>query len=614
MSNCGLHAYIVPMEDAHQSEYIADVDKRLPFVSSFTGSRGYGVVTIKEAAMWTDGRYFLQARAEMPPEWTLMKEQVADTPTSAEWLARTLAVGDVVGVDANLISHAAFTDLAASLSKSKVTLRAHPANLVDKLWGEAQPKRPSNPVHPLGVKYSGETWQSKLDRIRSAMAAKKTQALLLCSLDEIAWTFNLRGSDIVYNPVFFSYAIIEMNRCTLFLSSQQAATVKTHLTDPKYPVRIEEYSNVQAVLSATVKSLVDENCESLVWVSGRATNHALAQLVPQANTYSEQSPVLLLKAVKNAVELEGFRQSHIKDGVAHVEFLYWLENKMLETTPNVTENSAADYIAARRAEQKDFVSLSFGTISAVGGHASSPHYHPDPAAHNLLRKDKVFLLDSGAQFLDGTTDVTRTMVFDNHTTNAFLRQMYTLVLKAHINLARQLFPSGTNGMRLDTLSRKDMWNVGLDFGHGTGHGVGHYLNVHEGPAGFGYRSMSYAKEGIVEGMVLTIEPGYYHAGDFGIRIENVYLVRPTDTQHSPAEGCTFLSFEPVTLVPIEKTLIDVRRLSFDEATWLNYYHAIVESKIGAELRRQGKIAIAEWLKQACAPVDVNLAAQVKGHS
>uniref|UniRef100_A0A914VX85 Uncharacterized protein n=1 Tax=Plectus sambesii TaxID=2011161 RepID=A0A914VX85_9BILA len=507
-----------------------------------------------------------------------------------------------------------FTQLRKALQGSDVSLVAVPENLVDIVWGTERPSEPNNQVVVLPDNFNGRAWQDKLAAIRREMTTANAKLLVLSALDEIAWTFNLRGSDIVYNPVFFAYAIIGHDFVSLFIDERKVSDqmlvhlnaahkngdvhMKEGTKNDEESVALFPYSAVADYLS---KYLADAltGPRDKVWLPAESTNEAVASVVPKKSRLSKSSPVCLMKAIKNQTELDGMRNAHLKDAVAHCEFLLWLENEMKHPSAELTERSVADHFEKLRAEQADFVSLSFETISAVGAHAASPHYSLTDQSNCPLAKDQVYLVDSGGQYRDGTTDVTRTVCFDEPT--PYQKKCFTLVLKGHIQLAKQKFPERTNGMRLDTLSRMGLWDVGLDFRHGTGHGVGHYLNVHEGPAGIGYRSLSYATEGIVENMILTIEPGYYEDDAFGIRIENVYAIVPAETEYC-FPGSRFLTFESLTFVPIQRKFLDPTLLSASELAWLNDYHDQCLDKVGALLKSQGKRDALKWLEEQCKPL------------
>ncbi|XP_071090079.1 xaa-Pro aminopeptidase 1-like [Haliotis cracherodii] len=585
-----IHAYIIPTGDAHQSEYVADCDTRRAYISGFTGSAGTAIVTESKAALWTDGRYFLQAEKQLDNNWTLMKTGSKDTPTQAEWLVKELPTEGRVGVDPFLFSVEQWKPLAKELKSNGHSLVQVSQNLVDMVW-EDRPPPPNNPLLVLGQEYTGQTWQEKVKRVREKLHSKQATAIAITALDEIAWLFNLRGSDIQYNPVFFSYSVITFDGVYLFIDESKVdKAVTQHLelkgavnSDGSLSVEIHPYEDMKSFVACLA-----ETCDGKIWISEKSS-YALVSLIPKLNRLTSPSPIAAFKAVKNEVEIQGMRRAHIKDAVAICEFFHWLEKDVSHGT--VTEVSAADKLEGFRRQQEDFVSLSFDTISSIGADAAIIHYQPSAESNKPITSDQIYLCDAGAQYRDGTTDITRTVHFGSPT--KYEQECFTRVLKGHINLSRTVFPNDVKGHSLDTLARLSLWEAGLDYLHGTGHGVGAFLNVHEGPCGISPR-VSLSEIPLEEGMILSNEPGYYEDGKFGVRIESLVLVVKADTQYNFRKK-GYLTFEPITLVPIQTKLIDPSLLTEQEIDWLNEYHTRCREVIGAELKKQGKLKVLDWL-------------------
>ncbi|XP_052772140.1 xaa-Pro aminopeptidase 1-like [Mya arenaria] len=577
-----LNAYIVPSGDAHMSEYIAPCDCRRPFVSGFDGSAGTAVITEHEAKMWTDGRYFLQAEKQMDGNWALMKDGLPSTPTQGEWLSKVLPVGGKVGVDPFLMSAEVWTPLARTLKSNGHSLVPVAENLIDLVWSD-QPDPPSNSLMVLENYYTGCSWQDKVVDVREKMKEKNAGALVISALDEIAYLFNMRGSDIEYNPVFFAYAVVTMDSVHLFTNPERIdKKVRSHLHLDMPPenegvkVTIAPYNNVKNF----VADLVD-NVSGKIWISDKSS-YGLVSSIPKLRRLIAASPLALMKAVKNAQEIEGMRRAHVKDAVTLCEYFSWLERNVPLGT--VTEVSAASQLENIKHGQEDYVSLSFATISSTGSNGAVIHYHPSPETDKTLSTEEIYLCDSGAQYRDGTTDVTRTMHFG--TPSDYEKECFTRVLKGHINLCRSVFPNGLKGTLLDSFARAALWEAGLDYLHGTGHGVGSFLNVHEGPCGI-HQRINPHEVPLQEGMILSDEPGYYEDGKFGCRIENLVLVVKKETKYNFREK-GFLTFEPITLVPIQQKMIEASLLTQEEIDWLNEYHTRCREVVGAELQRQRK--------------------------
>lgn len=594
-----LQAYIVPTGDAHQSEYVAESDQRRVFLCGFTGSAGTAVVTDNKAALWTDGRYYLQAEAQLDSNWILMKDGLPDTPTMASWLSKVLPVGSHVGCDPSLMSRETWKPLSKELRSNGHSLVPVQENLIDLIW-EDRPDPPSSALIVLPPRYTGYTWQEKVAQVQGKLKEKNAFAFVVTALDEVAWLFNLRGDDIQYNPVFFAYAIVTLKGVHLFIDGKKLEQpVRQHLqvngasaagAGNGANVTTHGYAEIWNFLETLVK-----NQEGKIWVSEKSS-FAVSDLIPKDQRILNPSPVAKLKCVKNSAEIEGMKQAQIQDAVALCEFLHWLEHEVPKGT--VTEISAADKAEKFRSQQKDFVSLSFDTISSSGPNGAIIHYKPKPDTDTQVTTDQVYLIDSGAQYRCGTTDTTRTLHLG--TPSKHEQECFTRVLKGHINLCTVIFPAGTRGHSLDSLARTSLWSVGLDYPHGTGHGVGAYLNVHEGPCGISLR-VSLTDIPLEEGMILSDEPGYYEDGKFGIRIENCVLVTKAETKHR-YRSKQFLTFEPITLVPIQTKMIDPSLLTEHEIAWLNNYHADIRTKVGEELKAQGKTEVYHWLLKNTEPL------------
>uniref|UniRef100_A0A9J7YR39 Xaa-Pro aminopeptidase 1 n=2 Tax=Cyprinus carpio TaxID=7962 RepID=A0A9J7YR39_CYPCA len=569
-----IQAYIVPSGDAHQSEYIAPCDCRREFICGFNGSAGTAIVTEQHAALWTDGRYFLQASQQMDNNWTLMKMGLKETPSQEDWLISVLPENSKVGVDPWIIAADQWKNMSKALSSAGHSLVAVQDNLIDVIW-EDRPARPSTKLITLGLKHTGLTWQDKVTALRGKMAERKISWFVVTALDEIAWLFNLRGSDIEYNPVFFAYAIIGMSNIKLFVDRKRLMepVVREHLeldspSKPELTIQCFPYESVYMELQAVCAALAPKE---KMWICDKASC-ALTQVIPKAHRSAiPYTPLCLAKAVKNPTEIQGMKMAHIKDAVALCELFAWLEKEIPKGT--VTEISVADKAEELRSQQKDFVGLSFPTISSVGPNGAIIHY------------------------IDGTTDVTRTVHFGTPTD--YEKECFTYVLKGHIAVSAAVFPNGTKGHLLDSFARAALWDSGLDYLHGTGHGVGCFLNVHEGPCGISYKT--FADEPLEAGMIVSDEPGYYEDGSFGIRIENVVLVIPAKTKYNYRNRGS-LTFEPLTLVPIQLKMINTDLLTQKERDWVNDYHKKCRETIGAELERQGRKEALDWLIRETQPI------------
>ncbi|XP_063700058.1 xaa-Pro aminopeptidase ApepP [Culicoides brevitarsis] len=579
-----IQAYIIPTDDAHQSEYICDRDKRRAFICGFDGSSGSCVVTEDEALLWTDGRYYLQASKQLNENWKLMKDGLPTTLTLDAYLCKNLKKGSKVGVDPNLLSARNWLPLANSLKQHGCSLVGIEENLIDLVWAEKQPKAPQNKIIPLGLEHCGKKIGDKVKEIRAQMTENCCSVLVVSALDEIAWLMNLRGNDIDYNPVFFSYCLVMMDEIILFVDENKLSKeVFEHFKTNEVEVSIQPYNAIKPTLKEKA-----QNCEGKVWIS-LGSSQGLTSLICETKLHQEKTPISVMKAIKNDTEIAGMKNCHIRDGVALCQYFAWLE-KELEENRKVDEISGADKLQELRSVQDKFVGLSFPTISSSGPNGAIIHYNPTPESKRPITKDELYLCDSGAQYLDGTTDVTRTLHFGVPT--EFEKECFTRVLKGQIALGTAIFPTKTKGQFLDTIARKPLWDVGLNYAHGTGHGVGHFLNVHEGPIGIGVRPMP-DDCGLQENMVLSNEPGYYEDGQFGIRLENICCVKPFNSKWFKSQGA--LTFETITMCPIQTKMIKKNLLTEKEIQVLNEYHKQVFDTLEPLLKDVGDELTLKWL-------------------
>ncbi|KAK1598806.1 metallopeptidase family M24 [Colletotrichum navitas] len=579
MKERNVDVYVIPSEDSHASEYIAGCDARREFISGFSGSAGCAVVTLGKAALATDGRYFNQASKQLDQNWLLLKQGLQDVPTWQEWAAEQSAGGKVVGVDPELITGSIAKKLTEKVKRSGGSdLVPLDENLVDLVWAEARPARPKNPIKVLPEKFSGKDVKTKLKELRQELDRKNSRAFVVSMLDEIAWLFNLRGDDIPYNPVFFSYAIITSDSATLYVdASKLGEETHAYLTDNDVSVKPYEtiFESINTLRSSDKLSQATSGASSKRFMISTKASWALKRSLGGDGQVDEvRSPIGDSKAVKNKTEMAGMRACHIRDGSALIEYFAWLEDQLVAKKVKLDEVQAADKLEQLRSKQKDYVGLSFDTISSTGANAAVIHYKPERGACSIIDPTAIYLCDSGAQYLDGTTDTTRTLHFGQPTEAEKLA--YTLVLKGNIALDTAIFPKGTTGFAIDCLARQHLWKEGLDYRHGTGHGVGSYLNVHEGPVGIGTR-VQFAEVALAPGNVLSIEPGFYEDGSYGIRIENVAMVTEVKTKHSFGDK-PYLGFEHVTMVPYCRNLIEPSLLTAEEKAWLNAHHADILQK------------------------------------
>lgn len=571
-----LAAFIFPSTDAHQSEYVADHWMGRAWISGFDGSAGTAVVTMHSAALWTDSRYFLAAEEQLKgTEFQLMKLKIPGTLSIAEWLGKELQDVDSpeVGLDGWVNSYSSTSGLIADLRKAGgITVRTN-FDPLEEIWKD-RPSIPLKPVEIQPMEFAGEDVSSKIKRIRLALRAQHADGMLVSALDDIAWTLNLRGTDVHCVPVFVSYLLIASDKVSLFVDEAKVSSeIRAYLESNG--VSIYKYNKVEEGLKAY--------SEYNILLDGNETSYYLWKAVRCQEIVQASSPIPAMKAVKNEAEIAGYRSAMLKDGVAMVKFLKWLLPAV--EAGGETEISIDKKLTALRAEQKLFRDISFDTIAGYLAHGAIVHYEATPETDIPLKPEGLLLLDSGAQYQDGTTDITRTIALGPITEE--MKHIYTLVLKAHIQLELAKFPDGASGTQLDALGRECMWREGFNFLHGTGHGVGSYLSVHEGPHQI---RMEYMPTPLRAGMTLTDEPGLYLAGKFGVRIENTVLL----SDYMKTEFGKFLQIEPLTLCPIDTAPIDLAMLMPEELTWLNEYHAKVYAELAPYLDEEEK----KWLENA----------------
>lgn len=574
----GMGAYIFPSTDAHNSEYVADHWKGREWISGFDGSAGTVVVTQQGAALWTDSRYFIAAEEQLQGTGIeLMRLRVEGTPSVAEWLSRQLSGAEarVVGLDGWVNSAAEVSGLRAELAPLGLEVRTD-FDPLGEIW-TSRPPVPQNQVEIQPLQYAGEAAQDKVNRILSVLREQGAEGMLVSALDDIAWTLNLRGSDVHCNPVFVSYLIIEQSGATLFVDETKvAAGVADYLR--QIHVAVRPYGDVAGFLR-------EEYRGETILLDAQETNSYLAVCAAEgASVRFLPSPIPPMKAIKNEAEIQGFRRAMVRDGVAMVKFLRWLRPAV--EAGGQTEMSVDRKLTALRAEQDLFRGVSFDTIAGYEAHGAIVHYEATPETDIPLEPRGLILIDSGAQYQDGTTDITRTVALGLVTEEQ--RRVYTLVLKGHIQLEMAKFPDGCNGTQIDALARQPLWRAGLNFLHGTGHGVGSYLSVHEGPHQI---RMEHRPAPLREGMTVTDEPGIYMAGRFGVRIENTLLIK----SYKETEFGKFLEMESLTLCPIDTAPIDFALLTAEEKEWLTDYHRMVYDRLSPHLDGEDL----EWLKANC---------------
>ncbi|KAH8975591.1 hypothetical protein BDL97_01G166700 [Sphagnum fallax] len=671
-----LHAVVVPSEDAHQSEYVADADKRREFISGFNGSAGVAVITRDKALLWTDGRYFLQATQQLRSSWKLMR--IGEDPPLESWLADNLEKEATVGVDPSCISVDTAHRWEPAFAKHGQKLVQLRENLIDKVW-KNRPAQKVAPVVPHPLEFTGRSAKEKISELRGKLSQEKASAIVVTALDEVAWLYNVRGGDVLYNPVVHAYGIVTHASAFFYVDKQKTSVeVQQYLLENGIEIReydsiledvkalaeqpisfnkavkntsnnkiaaegIEEKEAVQTnghqssaeVASAEPLDAVDSledyvanhreeesdeqategNREAIIWVDPGSCSYMVYSHIPADQVLLQQSPLALAKALKHPLELEGMRKAHIRDGAAVVSYLAWLDAQMQDLygaagyfsevkggslkrkrseEDKLTEVTVSDKLAEFRSKQEHFRGLSFETISSVGANGAIIHYSPKSDTCAEMQPDAMYLCDSGAQYLDGTTDITRTMHSCKPT--AHEKTCATQVLKGHIALDMAVFPNGTTGHALDILARVPLWKEGLDYRHGTGHGVGCYLNVHEGPHLISFRPQA-RNVALQATMTVTDEPGYYEDGNFGVRIENVLIVNEAGAKYNYGEK-GYLAFEHITWAPYQTKLMELSLLSETEKIWVDEYHVACREKLSPLLTGSDL----EWLHKATEPL------------
>ncbi|HBG1535686.1 TPA: aminopeptidase P family protein [Clostridioides difficile] len=578
MEEKNIDAYMIPSSDNHQSEYVGDYFKSREFISGFNGSAGTVIVTKDEAGLWTDGRYFIQAESQLEGSTIkLFKMGQEGCPTTDEYLYKNIPEGGTLGFDGRVISAREGATLAEKLSKKGIKIE-YQYDLIDSIWSD-RPALSDSKAFLLDVKYCGESFSSKLARLREKMSEKGTSTHVITTLDDIAWLFNIRGGDVKYNPVVLSYAVITLKEVYLFVDESK---LNEEILDElaKENVQIKPYNDVYEFVKNIDKT-------EKVLLDGTKLSYTIYNNIPcEVEKVDEFNPVMFFKAQKNEVELENIRNSHVKDGVAFTKFMYWLKKNVGKM--EITEISATQKLEDLRREQEGFFEPSFNTIAAYKEHAAMMHYSATPESNYKLEAEGLFLVDSGGQYYDGTTDITRTTVLGPISDE--LKLHFTSVARGMINLSKAKFLHGCRGYNLDILSRSCMWNMGIDYQCGTGHGIGFVLNVHEAPNGFRWRVVPERFDSAVleEGMVTTNEPGIYIEGSHGIRTENEIVVRKAEKNFYGQ----FMEFEVVTLAPIDLDGIVPELMNKDEKDYLNWYHKLVYDKISPFLTDEER----EWLK------------------
>uniref|UniRef100_A0A0D3HMQ8 Xaa-Pro aminopeptidase n=1 Tax=Oryza barthii TaxID=65489 RepID=A0A0D3HMQ8_9ORYZ len=621
-----LHALVVPSDDAHQSEYVAERDKRLQFISGFTGiarSAGLALITMKEALLWTDGRYFLQAEKQLSDHWELMC--MGEDPPVEVWIADNLSDEAVIGINPWCISVDTAQRYEHAFSKKHQTLFQLSSDLVDEVWKDRPLANTQPVVHP--VEFAGCSVTGKLKELRKKLLHEKARGIIIAALDEVAWLYNIRGNDVHYSPVVHSYSIVTLHSAFFYVDNRKVSVeVQSYMSENGIDIR--DYNMVQSDVSLLASGQLKGSAVNGSSHEGNGMNDnskilidnscclALYSKLDEDQVLILQSPVALSKAVKNPVELDGLRKAHIRDGVAVVQYLAWLDNQMQENygasgyfsgakgsqkkehvEVKLTEVSVSDKLEGFRAAKEYFKGPSFPMISAVGPNAAILHYSPEASSCAELDTDKIYLFDTGAQYLDGTTDITRTVHFGKPSEHE--KSCYTAVLKGHIALDTAVFPNGTTGHALDILARTPLWKSGLDYRHGTSHGVGSYLTVHEGPHQISFRP-SARNVPLQASMTVTDEPGYYEDGSFGIRLENVLIVQDANTKFNFGDK-GYLAFEHITWAPYQTKLIDATLLAPAEIEWVNTYHSDCRRILQPYLNEQEK----EWLRKATEPITVS---------
>ena len=577
MEQQNIDCYIIPTDDYHHSEYVGDYFKFREYMTGFSGSAGTAVFTREKAGLWTDGRYFIQAEAQLKGSGiTLYKSGEPEVPTIEEFLKKELEEGAVLGFDGRTVSYAQ-GEKYRQIAEGEGASIEFRLDLAPDTW-TGRPEMSTEPAFLLEDEYSGENIESKLKRIREKMKENGCNAHILSSLDDIAWLFNIRGNDIAYCPLVLSYAIVYNNSVELFANSQKFSEEIVNLF-AENQIQIYPYEDIYRVVS-------EMTSEDKVLLDSKIMNYRLYQAISKDTVIvDKQNPEILMKSVKNETQAENLRKAHLKDAVAHTKFMYWLKKNIGRV--EITELSASARLEGLRAEQEHFLGPSFGPISAYGEHGAIVHYSADEKSNVPLKEGKLFMTDTGGHYLEGSTDITRTVALGE--VGNIEKEHFTLVARAMLHLANTVFLYGCSGANLDCIAREVFWKEGLNFNHGTGHGVGYLLNIHEGPINFRWKGGERPAPALEENMVITDEPGIYIEGSHGIRLENELLVRKTVKN----EYGQFMNFEILTYVPIDLDAILPEKMSTEEKEMLNHYHKQVYEKVSPYLSEEERI----WLKE-----------------
>ena len=574
MKERGIDYYIIPSADYHQSEYVGDYFKGREWISGFTGSAGTVVVTQNEVGLWTDGRYFIQAEKQLQGSGiTLFKMGEEGVPTFIQYIVNNIQSGETLGFDGKVLATNTVLDFEAKLKDKKVNFNFE-FDLVGEIWRD-RPSLPASQVFVLEEKFTGESVEKKLTRVRNILEEENCDVNIITSLDDIAWIFNIRGNDVKNNPVNLAYAAITVDKAVLYIGEEKLnSEVEKYLY--KNGVEVRDYFEIYEDMERVSNS-------NIIMMDLNKVNYTIfKKLNPEIKVINRSNPSTIMKACKNKVELENLRNSHVKDGVAVTKFMYWLKNSIGKE--EITEMSATQKLESFRKEQELYIEPSFDTIAAYESNAAMMHYKSTPETDRRLEAKNLFLVDSGGQYFDGTTDITRTFILGECSEE--LKKHFTLVLKGMINLSKVKFLYGVTGTNLDILARQALWNIGIDYKCGTGHGVGFLLNVHEGPQGI---RVQYNPQVLEEGMNVTNEPGVYIAGSHGIRLENELIVQKAEK----TEFGQFMKFETMTYAPLDLDGVIKELLSKEEIEYLNNYHQMVYEKVSPYLTLEEK----EWLKE-----------------
>ena len=578
----GIYATVIPQIDPHQSEYLADHWQARRFMSGFTGSAGDLVVTLDKALLWTDSRYFLQAAAQLEGTGiVLMKDGLAETPSMNQWLCDNVPAGESVGIDGMLFSHSAVCHMAQSLAANDITLRTD-FDPVEGIWND-RPALPQDKIFVHELKYAGVSAKEKIAKIVESLKAKKLDSMLVSALDEIAWTLNIRGTDVSCNPVATSFLFISPEGSTLFIDPAK--------TDDAVTAYLKEAGVATAPYTSILDFLAALPAQKVLVEQARTAERICNALGANTKYGNGVDPIPMLKGCKNETQIEGTRSAMERDGAALVRAFMEIERIMAAGEP-LTEIGVADILVKYRSAQPLYFDLSFDTIAGYGAHGAIVHYSANKESNATLKPEGLLLVDSGAQYFDGTTDITRTIALGTPTAQE--KSDFTLVMKGHIALGTAIFPAGTRGAQLDALARQFLWKHGLSYLHGTGHGVGHFLNVHEGPQSI---RLNENPTPLTPGMITSNEPGVYREGVHGIRCENLVLTVPAFT----TEFGQFLKFETLTLFPFDRNLFDLSLMTVDEINWVNEYHATVYSRLTPLLAPEEQ----EWLREKTKPLEYN---------